>query len=377
VNGRGMCGIVHMNKYGYTLFAEPDEVFRSKGIQTIDQLVTYASQVYGTEDMSDYTSRKNPLNKFVSYHLLDRQMPTNAFIYQGRNTSSYAMNQRHEYYETLLDKRLIEFKAGNQINTLRTGEFVGVNEIASNIDVMNGYIHSLTDILVYDEDLMINDVLRKRLRIDVHAIPPQLTNNNIRFNTLGNSMTITPELCGEHFTFNEASHIVLWASESWDVHQADEIILMGWYDFTLRLPPVPPGTYEVRFGYTATWWRGIAQIFFDGEITGIPVDLSITGDNPMVGWVRDSETPDGGVENDKMMRNRGYMKYGNAIYNYGYSNPGRNTQNDLRVIIGTYTFQEYDYHTLRIKNVHSENGEFQLDFIEYVPVSYLDEETID
>lgn len=370
-------GVVHTKKFGYTILAETDEAFRNAGINNLNDLIEYAKKYYGTDDLNDYTSRNNPLNKFISYHMLDRQMPTNSFVYSGANTSAYAMDQRHEYYETMLHLRLIEFKAGNQINTLSDGSYVGVDESLSNLDGMNGYVHALTDILVYDEDIMINDVLHKRLRVDGYAIPPQFTNNNIRWKLLDGAKTIPPEFCGDHFEFNPACKIILWASESWDDHQADEISIRGWYDFTLRLPPVPPGTYEIRFGYNAVDWRGIAQLFIDGEIVGIPVDLSINGADPRVGWVADSETTDNGVENDKMMRNRGYMKSGAAIYNSGYTTSLRNARNDLRVIIGTFTFQEYDYHYFRAKNVEREDGEFHLDFIEYVPVSYLDKETRD
>ena len=46
---------------------------------------------------------------------------------------------------------------------------------------MNGFIHSLTDMLVYDETIMQQDVLNKRIRFDAYSIPPQLTNNNIRW----------------------------------------------------------------------------------------------------------------------------------------------------------------------------------------------------
>jgi hypothetical protein len=72
------------------------------------------------------------------------------------------------------------------------------------------------------------------------------------------------------------------------------------------------------------------------------------------------------------------MKGGNAICNSGYGNAtNRSSARDLRKIVGTFTFQDYDYHYFRAKNVQHENGEFHLDYFEYVPVSYLDKETID
>ena len=369
---------IHVNKLCYTIFAETDKVFNDAGIYTVNDLIEKIAKVYyGSEDLNDYTSRKNPLNKFISYHLMNRQMTTNTFIYQGANTSEYAMDQRYEYYETMLDKRIMEFKAGNQINTLKDGTFVGIDDELYDIEAMNGYIHGLNKILVYDEKNMINDVLNKRIRFDAYAIPPQLTNNNVRWNTIGTSYTITSELCGEYFKLNPAAENILWGSESWDAHQADEMKIKGWYDFTLRLLPVPPGTYEIRFGYNAVDWRGIAQLFIDGEICGIPVDLSRNGSHPDVGWVSDSQTTDSGAENDKMMRNRGYMKSGQAIRNAGWGHTLRQSQNDLRVIVGQFTFQEYDYHYFRAKNVEDPNREFSLDYLEYVPVSYIDREGVD
>ena len=391
VNVVGYDGIAihHNKKLGYTIFAETDEVFKKAGINNLNDLVEFAKRYYGSQDLDDYTSRDNPLNKFISYHILDRQLPANGLIYtvntgggklpsnSNGNTASYAMDKRYEYYETLLKMRLMEIKAGNKINTRSNDAHVGVNELLSNLDAMNGYVHALTDVLVYDEAAMINDVLNKRIRMDAYAIPPQLTNNNIRWRNVGQSYTISPDFCGEHFKFNEATKIILWASYGWDDHQGDEISIRGWYDFTLRLPPVPPGTYEIRFGYSKASWRGIAQLFIDGEIVGIPIDLAIDGSDPRVGWIADSQTLDNGVENDKMMRNRGYMKSGNSIINESYGHLLRTAVNDLRVIVGTFTFQEYDYHTFRAKNVEREDGEFHLDFIEYVPVSHLDKEDRD
>ena len=373
--------VVHVKKLGYTLFAEPDKVLAAAGITDIPKLVSFAEKYYGTAGRGNYTSRENALNKFVSYHLLDRQMPSNELIYSGGNTAPSGMNKRHEYYETMLKMRLMEIKApdvgstaGNQINTTRAGKFVGIDPGLTDIEAFNGYIHGLTDILVYDETVMVQDVLHKRLRIDGYAIPSALTNNNIRWKNVGQSYTISPELCGESFTFNPAVKIILWATRVWDDYQGNEISIRGWYDFTLRLPPVPPGTWEVRFGYNAVPWRGIAQLFIDGQIQRIPVDLSINGEDPRVGWVSDDLTMDNGVENDKMMRNRGYMKSGADIINEGYKNILRNSRNDLRVIVGTFTWGEYDYHYFRAKNVEREDGEFHLDYIELVPVSFLDDE---
>lgn len=369
---------LQQKQLGYTIFAEPDEVFSRAGITDMNELVAYAEIYYGTEDRGDYTSRNNALNKFVSYHILDRQMSTNSLIYSGACTSSSAVDKRYEYYETLLKYRLMEIKSGNMINTRSDGSCISLDEAESNISGLNGFIHCLDDILVYDEESMVNDVLAKRIRVDAYAIPPEFTNNNIRWQLVGiedfSGYTIPPSYCGDYFTFNDDSKVILWASEYWTNHQADEISIRGWYDFTLRLPPVPPGSYEVRLGYRAETWRGIAQLFIDGDIVGIPVNLAYTGEEPQIGWIADDETTDGGDENDKTMRNRGYMKAPNSIWSLNGPKTLRDDVNSLRIIIGQFTWQEYAPHYFRAKNVEREDGEFHLDYIEIVPTSYIENE---
>ncbi len=373
------------DKLGYTVFCEPDDVLNRYDITDLNSLRDYASLFYGSEDWDDYTSAKNPVNKFIAYHILNRQMATSSFIYQGNTTTPTpeAQNKRYEYYETMLQYRLIEIKPGLngfQLNTSTHDEnkCVTLNETQSNIGGANGFVHILNDILVYDEEYMVNDVLNKRIRFDAYSIPPQLTNNNIRWQLLDvqGGYTITPEFCGEYLTFNNATDIRMWASETWTNHQADEMLFTGWYDFTLRLLPVPKGSYELRLGYRAEDWRGIAQLFVDGNIQGIPVNLRTIGTDPGVGWIKDENTTDNGKENDKAMRNRGYMKAPASIYSLNGNKILRDDSWSLRIIIGTFTFQDYAPHYLRVKNVETNDRAFHLDYIEYIPTNLIETEDI-
>ncbi len=368
---------LHQKRLGYTLFAEPNEVFYAENIRTIEQLTQYAAKYYGNEDMDDFTSRRNPLNRFVSYHLLDRQMSTNTFVYSGGCTSPSYMNFRYEYYETMLKYRLMAFRAGYRINTLSDGTAVNVKVAESNISGANGFIHTIDKILVYDEERMENDVLNKRLRFDAYGIPPELTNNNIRWQLTGlggYGYTIPPGYCGDNFKFNDATKFIMWANEDWTNYQADEMSIRGWYDVSVRIPAIPPGTYEIRLGYSARSWGGIAQIFIDNKIVGIPANFNLVGSDPAIGWVADENTTDNGDENDKMMRNRGYMKGPESVYKPNYNQTLRQADGALRKIIGTFTFQEYGPHYFRAKNIESENGEFHFDYIEVVPTSYIEKE---
>jgi uncharacterized surface protein with fasciclin (FAS1) repeats len=360
-------------KYGYTVLAETDTAFMEAGITSTDDLEKYAEQYYGTDDRNNYTSRKNALNKFVSYHILNRSMATNSMIYSGKCTVADYEDEKPEYYETFLPYRMIEIKSGNKINFCKDGSYVAIDEFKNNLLGVNGYVHALNNILVYDENVMQNDVLNKRIRYDIFAVAPEFTNNNIRWKCISNACNITPDYCGEYFKFNPISTTYIFGSEGYSDYQADEMCLSGWFDFTLRLLPVPPGTYEVRFGYVQHGTRGISQIYFDDKIIGIPVDLGIDGTDPKVGWIVDSKTEDDGVLNDKEMRNRGYMKGPASILTLGSTSARQNVQ-CLRVLLGTFTFQEYGYHSFRVKNVSSEDKVFHLDYIEFVPTNYLTNE---
>ena len=46
---------------------------------------------------------------------------------------------------------------------------VSISDFQSNLNGLNGYVHALNEILVYDKDIMENDVLNKRIRFDCYS----------------------------------------------------------------------------------------------------------------------------------------------------------------------------------------------------------------
>ena len=66
----------------------------------------------------------------------------------------------------MLQYRMIEIKSGNRLNTQKDGTHVSISDFQSNLNGLNGYVHALNEILVYDKDIMENDVLNKRIRFD-------------------------------------------------------------------------------------------------------------------------------------------------------------------------------------------------------------------
>lgn len=72
--------------------------------------------------------------------------------------------------------RLIKIKAGNRLNAKNSDNTsLRVIEKESNVDAINGFIHTLDGILVYDEEVMEKDVLHERIRFDFFACIPHLT----------------------------------------------------------------------------------------------------------------------------------------------------------------------------------------------------------
>jgi hypothetical protein len=164
-------------------------------------------------------------------------------------------------------------------------------------------------------------------------------------------------------------------------YEGDEIYLKGMYDFSLITPPVPAGTYEVRLSYQPTGGRGAAQLYWDDVPCGIPLDLRILANDPLIGWVlpgSDSGDPKG-FENDKMMKNRGYLKGPNSYTGIdgGFYGPkiARESPYSLRRVLGTYTFAKAGTHKFTVKAVRE--GQFMMDFLEFVPVEMIESEGIE
>lgn len=360
--------------YGYTAFLVSDSTLATFNVHNMDNLKDFAANVYDKmypedKNISDITDRKNSLNRFISYHLLDRQLASNEFLpdelmyYYIPNTIAYS------YIEPMCPNTLIEVITGVLFNKKKDGTATHI--ISQNHAAQNGIYHEIDRPLLYD-DKMENDVLNKRIRFDVIDMLPELATNKIRGS---NTMYLIPQGYMKYLKYTEATETYYKISRGYQNHRGDEIILGGKYDFTLRMPAIPAGTYEVRFGYTANGGRGVAQIYFDDQPCGIPLDMRIQADNPKIGWVRDSNTDDDGIENDKMMRNRGYYKGPNNILVSNNSILQRDLRDCLRKVLFTRTFDKTEPHTLRVKSVEERNDrEFQVDYMEFVPISYLEKE---
>ena len=426
---------------GYTIFAETDEVFAEKGITELEQLADYAASIYaksGEEgagwydyarknhiEISTGTDYKNPwnvLSMFVRYHILKFKIPFDKLVNDHNQTSKVTLV---EYYETLLPYTLVKVTrnaskrmlnrwiANNSLtdmvaelgsNAMHTVLFEGV-ELAGQkeqIPAVNGYIHPIKSLLVYDENVP-RGALNERIRIDDASIFGEMMSNSFRrisdseVNAMNGGKTGTDgDLSGSYIRippgfFENLSiyngddtrlYYLPGQSNGWSNYQGDEFNCKGNYDFAMRLPPVPEGTYELRVGYTAELARGMLQFYLgsSSELTtmkalDIPLDMRIIPVNnsnlsPDVytGWCDWTRLDDKGVESDGNMRNLGYMR-GPLYYTVGVNsgNYARNNPKDLRRILTRQHFDQGEY-WLRFKSViDNSSAQFHLDYIEFCP----------
>ena len=407
-NFTGIGSIIHVpkeRKYGFTALIESNATYAEYGIDSLEDMKTYASQIYDKiypqdASITDIKDNRNSLNRFVAYHLINKKLSSKFFIEKYDNTGQYYESKgethsiktqdMYEYIETMCPNTLIEVRTlrnTNEYNVFNmineTGEAIRLTDDFDN-DAVNGVYHEIDNILVYstDVDRMISS---KRLRMDAASFFPELTNNNIRVGHASpdypSELWLFPQDYIERVTTSTTTQFGYFNSDDRFLdYQGDEVFLSGLYEFEIVTPPVPAGTYEVRFGYQPTHNRGAAQLYWDGQPTGIPLDLRLLADDPKIGYVQpgmDPSDPDG-YENDKMMRNRGYMKAPasfkviNTAWYSGAS--GRMSRSAIRRILGIYTFSEAGTHTFTVKAVRG--GEFMFDYLEFVPAEVLEYEDI-
>lgn len=406
INGIG--GIYHVpkeRKYGFTALMESNATFADHGMNSLEDLKSYAKQVYDNiypEDagITDPKDTKNSLNRFIAYHLINKKLSSQLFIEKYDNTGQFyeTRGETHsiktqdmfEYIETMCPNTLLEvrtLRATNEYNIFNmieeTGEAIRLTDDFDN-DAVNGAYHEIDNILIYstEVDRLLSS---KRLRLDAASFFPELTNNNIRVGhatvDYPSEQWLLPQGYIERVkTSSTTSFQYINADDRFCDYQGDEVFLSGMYDFEITTPPIPAGTYEVRFGYQPTGNRGAAQLYWDGVPTGIPLDLRLLADNPKIGYElpgSDPADPDG-YENDKMMRNRGYMKAPasfKVINTAWYSgSSARMSPSALRRILGIFTFTEPGHHTFSVKAVRG--GEFMFDYLEFVPLEVLEYEDV-
>ena len=410
---------------GYTAFVESDQIFHEKwgidlpivvnGIVTnketiLKQIEAKCAEVYSNTN-SDLRSEDNAVNQFVAYHLLPERIAWDKLVihyaemgYSYKNPSQLTIDC-FEYYETLgKHRRLVKLTEGSQTKGKRLNRYVSKRDLTDFTEItvpipgtlimetpegidnnaLNGFFYLIDDMLLYTDDVP-NKVLNERLRWDIGSLMPELiTNGYRRPMSSANSTVHIPQGYFKNFDLDKACryNYLSGYGTTWPDYQGDEHNVTGQYDMTIKLPPVPyEGTWEIRWAVPTFDSRGMAQLYFGTNkknltAIGLPLDLRLRPTNPAIGCEMDGDDEDLNDENDKMMRNHGYMK---PPMHDGIANGGavkeslRNTTAysaylRLRKIIYTGTLKPGETYYLRIKSVlENTNTQFVMDWVEYAP----------
>ena len=385
---------------GFTLFIVPDKVFYEKYgdrfsedmsmDEKIDALYDLAVEKYDDTESANIfglnktdpatgqtlkqrywnreslTSRHNPLNMFLSYHILDRLFSSTAKLVNTYGVNTAAVNPA-DWVGTLLDFSTIklekvyasvdptvEHPGGFYVNRCHGTQYNDHQQVrgaymtvpAQENFSLNVAYYYLDDVVAYDTDMR-NITMNTRMRIDFQLLWPELTNNNMRlcgnplkeYNSGDNSEEGTegggfnyylPPGYLKNISFSENTlFIVKRPIIYWSNYQGDDVALMGTsYDVTFQLPNVPPGSYELRLGYCALDSRGIGQVYVDGVAQGLPIDMRDKADAANIGglyngWNGTRSEKDGanGIyseeelqENARIMKNNGYYSAPRGAY---------------------------------------------------------------
>lgn len=434
-------------KLGYTIFAESDKVMQANGINNLDDLVAFANNTYknATEwyDLmrdrgmtvstgTDYTKPNNALNMFVAYHIIKAAMAQDQLVFEKKEGVSCAVSkwnyvnggEPYEYHTTMLENTMMKIWEPYQGKTLYINRYQTFNTLTDEVGTMgskamhkveregvvvertdihtiNGYIHPINDMLVYDR-LVPYGVLHERLRLETTTFLTEFINNGFKYMSIPEVSNLNNGGSGARIAFpidyfddvkchTTTSELRYNVKGDYRLYQADTFQGWGYYDVCIKLPAVPlNGLYELRFDYSPVQHGGMMQ-FYLGEsynpqemtALGIPFDIRIQEDDPRIGWTPFYEEDDQGIATDEAMRNRGYMR-GPVSFRGHPDGTGdmmaNNARGDgvtlLRRILGRVEMKQGINYWFRIKNMIKDETELKwgLDFIELVPVDVVDNE---
>ena len=413
--------------YGFTIFAETDDFWRSEGIgptdpDLLDKLTKWIldNHQYSDEDKfttgTDYTSEGHLLYQWVTYHILPMKIPADKLVFHinelGFNLNSpkiYGIPV-YEYYTSFGKRRLFKIyeskeskgiyinrfpvhdngRRGNNHEIYCEPDKVGCrigadSEMAVLNDIINCNIYPIDAPLSYS-DAVRDNLQKDRIRFDGMSLFPEAINNDFRLKKATAEMykhvyipnTVRAYNYLPNMQQNADMNFVYYNAwnDDWCNLQRDEMKAVGRFEVMFTLPPVPRrGTYEVRYKVLANSNRGIAQIYFGSDpenlpVAGIPIDLTMDcrneTDRLKVGYERDSEDDDYNAEVDKRMRNNGFMKGPQSINSNDGTERGWNDRENIRHIFVRQTLDPDKTYYIKLKSVlDSDKKEFYMDFIEY------------
>jgi uncharacterized surface protein with fasciclin (FAS1) repeats len=402
-------------KFAYTAFIEPNSVYRNYGANSAQDVIRKLTKKDDVHFLmndpnskltydNNFTDSNNVVNRFVAYHLQNRLGNYNQWNVSATmrdNCVLFNYLDAEDFYETMCWGTMIKIQTTREgqvyINRRRINEGAGAikdaadpfqvavrgvrikspTEVSISQDALNGVYHYIDALLIYGNDAL--DALNTRMRIDATTLSPDFLNNvgRNRQRADGSRGLVTRYKKGFVTNFNFSAQTLIGVRNDPDWSPSfgrDGLDFLGQYDFTVKIPPVPEGQYEVRLGINASNDRGIVQVYIDDEPCGIPIDMRIYKSDPKIGSVDDGTDLEQNKRNDKDLKNRGYMK-GPDSWNIGTLNSPPQTNlrmyfNSMRIILSTKKFVEGEAHYLRFKSViDNPSGIFPFDYLELCPKS--------
>ena len=420
-------------KYGFTLFAETDEFWAKtlgkdiKDITVIDVKDWIASQNLYPDAKNDenYTSEDNLLNQFVTYHIIPQRIPVDKLVihynekgYNYKNSTHYSVPV-WTHFITMGKRRLVKTWQSVESNGIylnrfpvldngrhgtyhelscdpeNEGIYLNTSAESNVIKLINAMIYPIDKVLAYDDHTRDN-LARTRLRYDSWDFLPEMMNNDMRHMGYNASFYFPNDQVYSYFrdcsvnTKDTYFYILNGWGSGWPNYQGDEMLVMGIYDITLKLPPVPrTGTWEIRMGVsTESSWRGICQVYFGTHPdqlapAGIPVDMALGGlyrrddekvYGSIVGWEKDTDDDDYNAEVDKRMKNNGFMKGPEYIVETpGGTDTNRSMEKTTRRIILRTTRDADKTYYMRFKSCQDQiHKQLFIDYMEWCPKEVFD-----
>ena len=397
-------------------------------------------------DLSDqYTKYNNVVHMFMAYHILKTSVNPHVLAYTENTYSGHGWKgEAYDYYETMLPKTLVKAWSVNmggtnykiylnryiRNNTLTDGAGSGgyeslgsdaMHEVVyegaevrtdSVLQPLNGYIYPIKDILLYDGKVPLG-VLNERMRFDALTLLGETMDNGFRGAYISEITALNSGKSATRvrFPIDYFDNVVVFngnntqldmnipmdhvasGGNSYTLYKGDSFQGMGVFDFAIKLPPVPDGTYELRINNDCMTHGSMLQLYkgrgakpVASSMTplGVPLDMRIQMDNwndPVVvamGAVplNDEENypdaaADKGLESDKVMRTHGFMRGPLSICRQNRPEViTRYVSHQYRKIVDTDVYYQDDY-WLRLKTVLDDGNlerKFQIDYIEFVPV---------
>lgn len=376
---------VERRYFKYTAFVETDETFEKAGIYNINDLIAKAKAWYDNvfpEDAGkyddDYTHPKNPLNRFVSYHILPFLVNYDQLVVSGQIKDYYcdlSKADAEDYYETLAQGCILRASGPKDgkvyLNRKRMDVLItpGVRvlsptESGLNLqDCANGVYHYISAPLYFNPE-----ALNNRMRIDATTLFPDFLNMSkcrVQFNE--KTMTMFKNNYLTNVKATSQSLIGVRGNEIWtNSWEGNMVAICGEFDVEIKLPPVPKtGMYELRLGYSVNPSRGIIQVYLNGIACGVPVNLQQGPE----GWKEDTEDEEENRATDKSMHNRGFMKapdsQGGDISNGG--TPFRAAGHIMRRVLYTGEIRQDQENWVRFRQLLKGNYSLSLDYIELCP----------